>query len=260
MGALWDVIKQFPQYLWSGWGAIASLFLLIALWDWGYQVYGLLVLPPPLETFHLLWQELHNPALQTELWITLERALWGFLLAMVLGTVLGLLAGLFVTASLMSRPLITVFMGMPPIAWIVLAMMWFGLGDLSVIFTIVVATFPLVFGAALQGSRTLENNLDLMADSFSTPGWMKLTDIYFPHLFSYVFPAWIAAMGMSWKLVVMAELLASGDGIGAQLAVARTQLDTTYALALVLMMIVSLLALEYLVMEPIKREVEQWRS
>jgi len=59
---------------------------------------------------------------------------------------------------------------------------------------------------------------------------------------------------------VMAELLSTNDGIGASLAVARAQLDTPTALALVSVMIGMLLIIEYILLEPIKREVEQWRN
>ena len=69
-----------------------------------------------------------------------------------------------------------------------------------------------------------------------------------------------ACRSVGWKIVVMAELLSTSDGIGAALAVTRSQLDTEGALALVLMLVISLLFIEYVFMEPIKREVEQWRN
>ncbi|MCF6204507.1 MAG: ABC transporter permease subunit [Methylococcaceae bacterium] len=213
-----NIIKDFPRYLWSGWGAISSIFLFIALWEFGHQNYGELILPAPKETFLRLLNMLSNEGMWQEMQITVNRALWGFFISAVLGSVFGLLAGLFATASMMSRPIVTILMGMPPIAWIVLAMIWFGMGDKTVIFTVVVASFPIVFIGALQGTRTLENHLKEMADSFNTPLLMKLSDIYFPHIFSYIFPVWIAALGMSWKIVVMAELLSTADGIGAALA------------------------------------------
>src|SRR5574344_1932403 len=99
-----------------------------------------------------------------------------------------------------------------------------------------------------------------MADSFNLPFSMKLFDIYFPHIFSYIFPAYISALGMSWKIVIMAELLATSDGLGAALAVARSQLETSTALAIVTVMIASLLIIEYVVLEPIKKELEAWRD
>jgi NitT/TauT family transport system permease protein len=260
MNAILNILKNFPRYLWSSWGAIASIFLFIALWEFGHQIYGNLILPAPKETFFRLVNMLTSEGMWQEMQITIRRALWGFFISVVIGSSLGLVAGLFATASMMSRPIVTILMGMPPIAWIVLAMIWFDMGDRTVIFTVVVASFPIVFIGALQGTRTLENNLKEMAVSFNTPLLMKMTDIYFPHIFSYVFPAWIAALGMSWKIVVMAELLSASDGIGAALQVTRGHLDMAGALALVMMLVGSLLLIEYLLMEPIKREVEQWRD
>ncbi len=260
MKAFVNIVADFPRYLWSGWGAVASIFLFMALWEAGYMMYGELVLPSPLMTLSRLLEMVTADGIAEDALITLQRAVWGVLLSVLLGSVLGMSAGLFVTASVMSRPIITILTGMPPIAWIVLAMIWFGMGDQTVVFTVVVACFPIVFVGALQGTRTLEGHLSEMADSFHTPRWMRFTDIYLPHVFSYVFPAWMAALGMSWKIVVMAELLSANDGLGAALAVARSHLDTAGALALVVMLVGSLLIIEYLLMEPIKREVEQWRD
>lgn len=258
------VLQELPAYLWSGWGALASIFLFLAVWDSGSQYYadmgGALILPSPKETFLALLLELKGEAIWSEIYLTTYRAFSGFVLSLLIGSFFGLSAGLFATASMLSRPIITMLLGMPPIAWIVLAMIWFGMGNATVIFTVFIACFPIVFVGALQGTRTLEGNLKEMADSFQLPWWMKFTDIYFPHIFSYIFPAWIAALGMSWKIVIMAELLASDDGLGAALAVARSQLDTPLALAIVMIMITTLLVLEYLILEPLKREVESWRS
>ncbi len=254
------LIKDFPSYLWSGWGAIASIFLFIAFWDLGNQLYGNLVLPSPKETFYTLFQMLHDENVWNDMFLTIKRALIGFSLSLLLGSLLGLISGLFITASIMSRPIVTILVGMPPIAWIVLAMIWFGMSDMTVIFTVIVASFPIIFIGALQGTRTIEGDLKEMADSFNVPFKMRLLDVYFPHIFSYIFPAWVSALGMSWKIVVMAELLSANDGIGAALAIARSQLDTPTALALVVIMIGTLLILEYLILEPIKREVELWRD
>ncbi|RXJ55263.1 ABC transporter permease [Candidatus Marinarcus aquaticus] len=260
MKFIFKILKDFPSYVWSGWGSIASICLFFALWDFGNQLYGNLVLPNPKETIATLLSVILNDEMLTTIGITIKRAFIGFFISLIFGSFLGLLAGLFATASMMSRPIVTILVGMPPIAWIVLAMIWFGMSDMTVIFTVIVASFPIVFVGALQGTRTLEGDLKEMADSFNLSFKMKMFDLYFPHIFSYVFPAWISALGMSWKIVVMAELLSSNEGIGASLAIARSQLDTPMALSLVLIMVGSLLLIEYLILEPIKREVEAWRD
>lgn len=260
MKFLLKILKDFPLYLWSGWGAIASILFFIALWDIGHQYYGTLVLPSPLETFQTLLVIVQDETMQIEIHTTLMRAGVGFGISLLLGTSIGLIAGFFMTASMMSRPIVTILVGMPPIVWIVLAMIWFGMGDKTVIFTVVIASFPIIFIGSLQGTRTLDGDLSEMAKSFHLPWHMKFFDVYFPHIFSYVFPAWVSGLGMAWKIVIMAELLATSDGIGASLAIARSQLDTTGALALVVIMIASLLFIEYIILEPIKREVELWRN
>jgi NitT/TauT family transport system permease protein len=254
------ILRDFPAYLWGGWGAISSIFLFIAAWDIGNQIYGNLILPSPMETFQTLGMLFDDTEFIENLTITLYRVIVGFGISLVAGTIFGLLAGFFVTASIVSRPIVTILMGMPPIAWIVLAMIWFGMGDATVEFTVVVASLPIVFVGALQGTRTLEDKFEEMADIFKVPLWMKFFDIYLPHIFSYVFPAWVSALGMAWKIVVMAELLATSDGIGASLALARSQLDTASALAIVVAMVGLLLIAEYIFLEPINREVEKWRD
>ncbi|HNQ03285.1 MAG TPA: ABC transporter permease subunit [Thiobacillaceae bacterium] len=249
-----------PAYLWSGWGAMASLCMFLALWDWGAQVYGDLVLPSPVATLHTLLGLLAGVEAWTELAITARRALLGFALSLGVGSALGLLAGLSMTASMMSRPIVTVLVGMPPIAWLVLAMLWFGAADATPIFTVFIACFPIVFVGALQGTRTLDDQLKDVTRVYRLPARMTLTDVYLPHVVSYLFPAWIAALGMSWKIVVMAELLSTADGVGAALAVSRSHLDTAASMAWIAAVVILLLAVEYLVLEPIKREVEGWRA
>lgn len=117
-----------------------------------------------------------------------------------------------------------------------------------------------VFAAAMQGTLTLDNDLLAVFKVFGLSRRARLTDLYLPHLVAWLFPAWITALGTSWKVVVMAELLSTADGVGGALAVSRAQLDTSTTLAWVVTVLAALLLLEYLCLEPIKRKVEGWRE
>ncbi|MFT3665899.1 ABC transporter permease [Piscinibacter sp.] len=260
MGAVLRLLRGAPAYLWSGWGALASLMLLLAAWEAAAQALGPLVLPTPAQT----WQALHALAAERQLAPALlatgRRALLGLGAAMALGTVLGMLAGRWAALAVALRPLVTVVLGTPPIAWLVLALLWFGAGDGTPVFTVFIACFPPVFAAALQGTRTLDRQLRDMARAFRLPPWMALREVLAPHVLSYVFPAWITALGQAWKVVVMAELLATESGVGAALAVTRSQLDTAGTLAWVAVVVGCLLALESLLLVPIQRELERWRE
>ena len=59
------------------------------------------------------------------------------------------------------------------------AMIWFGMSNQTAVFTVVVTSFPMVFVAALQDTRSLDNHLTELAQSFRLPWLMKLTDFYF---------------------------------------------------------------------------------
>ncbi len=260
MNFLQKAVAATLNYLWSGWGALASLLLFCTAWELAGQYYGSLILPGPLNSFEQLLSLLATEEAVTDLIISAKRTFIGLGLAVFFGSVLGMLAGFSLTSAMLSRPLITLLLGMPPIAWLVLAMLWFGLSDATPIFTVFVACLPIVFAGAMQGTLTLDNHLHAVAKVFHLPWHMRLTDVYLPHIVSYLFPAWVVALGTSWKVVVMAELLSTSDGVGAALAVSRAQLDTATTLAWVIAVLVALLASEYLFLEPIKRHVERWRQ
>lgn len=249
-----------PGYLWSGWGALASLLLMLAAWECVSAGVGELILSAPTTTFAQLVRMLDAGTAWADLALTARRAMGGLGAALLVGSVLGLLAGLSMTAAMMARPLVTVLLGTPPIAWLVLAMLWFGASDGTPLFTVFIACFPVVFASALQGTRTLDHHLKDMAQAMRMPLRMKVVDLYLPHVLSYLFPAFITALGTSWKVVVMAELLACSDGVGAALAVSRAQLDTASTQAWIAAVVGILLAVEYLLLEPLKREVERWRT
>jgi NitT/TauT family transport system permease protein len=254
------LLAAWIAWLWSGCSAAAGLALLLAAWQIGAEALGPLLLPTPLETFGRIAGLMAEGALWPELANTTRRVLSGFSLAIGIGVVLGVAAGLSPAGALLARPLITVLLGMPPIAWLVLALLWLGSGDGTTVFTITVAALPVVFGAALQGVRTMDAPLSSMARAFGLPWHLRVLDVGLPHLFAWLFPAAITALGTCWKVAVMAELLASSDGIGAALADARSQLDTTAALAWVVCVLLALLLIEYGLLEPVKREVERWRE
>ena len=87
-------LAALPGYLWGGWGAIASLLLLVALWEFLAGLYGPLVLPTPLETADTLRQfAASGGPLWPTLAISARRALAGLALAVGLGSVAGVATG-----------------------------------------------------------------------------------------------------------------------------------------------------------------------
>ena len=80
------------------------------------------------------------------------------------------------------------------------------------------------------------------------------------HLAAHLFPALAVALGTAVKVAVMAELLTNTGGIGTELANARARLDVTAAMSWVLIAVALLLVLEYALLQPIRSQLERWRS
>ncbi len=247
------------EYVWGGWGAAASLLLLLALWEAGHAAYGTLVLPSPRDTFAAMWQMTLDGRLPPAVVETSRDALFGFVAAALAGGVLGALAGVSDMMRRLLQPVATLMLGIPAIAWVVLSLMWLGGTGLAAPFTVLVTTAPIVFAGSAQGVRTLDGGLRRMARSFRVPRWVLVWDVYLPHMLSYLFPALATALGLSWKIAVMAELLSGAGGIGDGLATARVQIDTIKAMAWVLTVVSLLLMVEYLLLEPVRRHLQTWR-
>jgi NitT/TauT family transport system permease protein len=156
--------------------------------------------------------------------------------------------------------LLTVILGVPPIAWIVLAMIWFGASDATVAAAILVAATPVVFVAAAEGVATRDRGLDAMAQVFGAGPLRRFLHVNARHVAAYLFPAFALALGTAFKVAIMAELLANAGGIGGALANARAMLDVAGALAWVTLAVAALIAVEYGMIRPINAELERWRE
>lgn len=248
------------SFLWSAWSGIAALSLLAALWQAGHERYGDFILPAPLDTLAACLAILSDPQAWSVTRVTGIRAVEGFLASALIGAVLGLAAGYSPATLRLARPLVTVLLGVPPIAWIVMAMIWFGSTDGTVVVTILIAAAPLVFVGVAEGVMTRDRGLDDMARAFGAGPVRRLTTLGLRHVAAHLFPALAVSLGMGFKVAVMAELLANVGGIGGELARTRANLDIAGALAWVTISVAALIAVEYGVVHPVRSEFERWRA
>jgi NitT/TauT family transport system permease protein len=258
--ALRHRLGRLGRFVWSGWAGLAALALLAAVWQVGHEAYGGFILPAPLATLAAAANLLELPAAWATAFQTALRAVEGFARAAAIGAAAGLAAGYSPAALRLARPLITVLLGVPPIAWIVLAMIWFGSTDGTVITTVVVAATPLVFVGAAEGVVTRDRGLDDMARAFGASPVARLATLGLRHVSAHLFPALAVALGTAFKVAVMAELLANVGGVGGALASARANLDVEAALAWVLIAVAALIAVEYGLIHPVRAELERWRD
>lgn len=253
-------LGRLGRFAWSGWAGLAGLALLAAAWQAGHERYGDFVLPAPLATLTTAWGLISDGSAWQLLVTTARRALAGFALACLLGTICGVAAGYSPATLRVTRPILTVILGVPPIAWIVLAMIWFGASDATVATTILVSATPVIFVGAVEGVTTRDRSLDTMAEAFGAGPLRRFIHVDARQIAAFVLPAAVLALGTAFKVAVMAELLANAGGVGGALARARAMLDTELALAWVTLAVCALIVAEYVLIRPLQAELERWRD
>lgn len=252
-------LGRFGLFLWSLWVGLAALALVAALWQWGHEAFGDFVLPAPLTVLGETWTLIRAP----ENWIiaaaTAQRALVGLAIALIAGAGAGFVSGYSPAAMRLARPIVSVALGVPPIAWIVVVMIWFGSSDATIVVTVVAAASPLLFLGAAEGVAMRDRGIDDMARAFGAGPLHRVFGVGLRQVSVSVFPALIMASGTAFKVAVMSELLSNAGGVGGALADARATLDVSAALAWILVSLMLLFAIEYGLIHPLRSELERWR-
>lgn len=243
----------------AAWAAL-GIAALLGLWAWASLEMSPLVLPSPAATARAALQLVLNGGALAGLTVTTASVVAGYLTAMVIGTGVAGLGGATRPIAMALSPLVTMQLAVPPIAWVVLAMMWFGVGRGAVLFTVVVALVPIFFVAVAESLRTLDPDLGEMARAYRLSPWARFRQIVWPQVLAGLIPAGRIAFGLAWKLTVMAELLAARSGVGDGLAMARTNLATAESFAWIGLVVATFLLIEAAVVAPLIRCLEPWRG
>jgi NitT/TauT family transport system permease protein len=212
------------------WGAL-GVAIFVAAWETAHRIWGPFVLPSLGETGRAIGDLVMSGQAGPAVLSTAKQALAGWFLGAATGFVLGVFGGYAVAAGATLTPIAIIFLGVPPIVWVVLALLWFGPGTIEPAFTVLVTVFPIVFFAALHGVKARDPLLDEMARVYGASIKMRISDLILPQLMDYVLPALATALAFSWKVAIMAEVLGGGTGIGGKLETARSNLDLAQTMA-----------------------------
>ncbi len=213
-----------------GWRAL-GVSIFAAAWESAHRIWGPFVLPSLADTGQAIHHIIATGEAGPAILATAKQALGGWLAGAGTGLCLGVVGGFIAPAGATLTPLALIFLGVPPIVWVVLALLWFGPGTIEPAFTVLLTVFPIVFFAALQGIRARDPELDEMACVYGASKRLRMSDILLPQLLGYVLPALATALAFSWKVAIMAEVLGGGTGIGGKLETARSNLDLPETMA-----------------------------
>lgn len=152
---------------------------------------------------------------------SIVRVMAGFGLAAALGIPAGIMSGRSSTVRALIDPSINMLRSVPGIAWLPLAMIWFGIGTVTTLFLITLAAFFPVYISTYQGARTIPPRWIQTATMLGASRFQILWRVVLPGAMPAIESGLRLALGISWAYVVLGELTGVNSGLGAMIMDAR---------------------------------------
>ncbi|HDX8454589.1 taurine ABC transporter permease TauC [Aeromonas hydrophila] len=246
--------------------SLLTLCALLALW-WLVAKLGLispLFLPPPaqvLQQFATLAgpQGFMDATLWQHLAASLQRILIALAAATLCGVTVGLAMGLSPTLRGMLDPLIELYRPVPPLAYLPLMVIWFGIGETSKVLLIYLAIFAPVAMATLAGVQGAKQVRLRAAQALGANRWQVLWYVIVPGALPDILTGLRIGLGVGWSTLVAAELIAATRGVGFMVQAAGEFLATDVVLAGILVIALIAFTLE-LGLRALQRRLTPWHG
>ncbi len=237
-----------------------SILVLLGAWFLLSFFFSPQVLPGPVPVFVAIWENMASGDGFFHLYKTIFRVLMGLSIAMIIGSVFGVLMGVSHKAEKFLESWVMVGLTIPAVVYAIITLLWFGLNDFAAIIAIGVTAFPAVAINMWQGVKDIDMQVITMAKAFQTPRSDLIRKVVLPQTVPYVFAATRYALGISWKIATTVELIGMSSGVGYMLNYWFGLFSMTQVLAWTLSFTLVLLGIEFLLINPLEKRVTAWRA
>lgn len=222
------VLSQIQHF----WLLIAVVLIWQAISTFGQRINPQLdvMLPPPTAVFSAAVDLQNRHALMPQIIDSLYRVLMAVGTASVIGIPLGLAMGWFPRFRSVVDPVLEFVRPIPPLAWIPLSILWFGIGDTQIVYIIFLAAFfPIVLNS-MAGARDVDTYLVRAGQSLGAKRSELFGTIVLPAALPNIFTGVRVGLGIGWMALVAGELVAAPTGLGYMINNARTIFRSDYIL------------------------------
>ena len=217
------------------------------------------LLPGPERVLVFTWREILSGEMPRDIGITLARVGVAFSLSMLLGSFAGYVAGRSPRVNTLIDPWLVITLNLPVLVVIVLVYVWVGLNETAAVLAVVIAKIPTVTVTVREGARALEPVFEDLAVVYRLPWLRRLRRIVLPQLAPYLAAAGRSGLSITWKIVLIVELLGRPDGVGFALNVFFQTFNVTGILAYGATFALIMLVLEAVLLQPWERRANAWR-
>lgn len=245
---------------------VVFLIVVLALW----QTYCVVAQPRPdlypsvfdvFGAFGLAWDA---GQMQRAMLTSLSRGVLGFMLAVAIGTVIGLLLAEVTWLRRAVGPIISGLQVLPSVAWVPAAILWFGLSDATVYFVILMGAVPSVANGVIDGLQRVPEDIRRAGVVMGANRWEMAARIMFPAALPNYISGLKQGWAFSWRSLMAAEIIATGGslgfGLGSLLQQNRELADLAGVLATVLTILAMGILIELAGFGPIERRVLRGRG
>jgi NitT/TauT family transport system permease protein len=219
-----------------------------------------MVLASPAQTLNKLLELLLTGSFWQQLLITLARLCYALTLACLIGFILGFIAGRHAWLKFYLAPFRWILMSIPPVIVVLLAMLWFGMGSKMVVFITVLLLTPTIYINTQKSVEQIDRQWFELAQVYQFSWYQRLSKIYIPAISAPLCATLIIVCCNGVRIVVLAEVLGSHQGVGYELANASSHFDTAELYAWVSVSLLIVAILELVILRPIQNYLLHWRE
>jgi len=240
--------------------ALISLIGFVVLW-WFLSTVAARpdLLPSPFSVAGIISKETLSGELLFHLGVTLLRVLAAFVLSMSIGAMLGILMGMRRTVDRWGDPWLVAALNLPALVTIVLCYIWIGLTEVAAIAAVAINKIPLVTTIMREGARTLDRELNAMAQVFEFSRAKRVRHVLLPQLEPHFAAAARTGVALIWKIVLVVEFLGRSNGVGFQIHLYFQNFDVAYVLAYSLSFVAVMIVIELCILQPWQNHAARWR-
>jgi len=235
---------------------LLALGLLLAFWHYSVTWTATKVFPSPASVERGLVELLHKHVLWNDIADSLRRVGLGFGAAVLAGIPAGLVLGWYPALNQVVNPVVQILRPISPIAWIPVAILFFGVGDPSAVFLIFLAAFFPIVVACVSGVSSVPSIYRRAGRNFGLSPLRVLTRVVFPAALPQILVGLRIALGVAWLVVVAAEMIAVDSGLG-YLVIDSRNSGKRYDLVVAAMLVIGMIGLA---LDTAFRRLEKIRS
>ena len=242
------------------WLRCLSAAALIAFWQIAAAAAASPLLPGPAVVMAALVRLVLHGRLLADLGISLARVAASFVLAMAVGSAIGIVMGSNRRIDRLFDLWLILGLNIPALVIILLCYVWIGLGEAAAITAVALNKVPICAVILREGARSIDRELLQVADVLQLSWWRRLRNVYLPQLYPYFMSATRAGLSLIWKIVLVVELIGRSNGVGFQLGVYFQFFDIANILAYTASFVAVVMAVEAFAIRPLEQSLTRWRA